>query len=361
MLLKTDASPRSSMDVLRSALVLSSLSISSAAYGAYQGELIVFPEATALHRYNEREMEDQDKSPSVNFLYTAHAKRLRIVTEYVFGKEEQEVERLQLGWQTTPMATLWAGRFHAPMDFWNITHHHGAYLQTTISRPATALFEEHDGILPQHISGVFWDAEQWVTGHTVNYLLAAGAGPELTAEGLEPVDIFRPADGDHRTSLSAAVALQPYDSLLSTVGIFGTHTEIPSSHPQVDRVRQWSLGVYAAAQLERTRVIASLLHLNDEVRARDGAEEEDSFIAGYAQGEYTLRSDWTLYGRLEGTMGGNGDAYLALFPHYVHNRALLGFRYELTHRQALKVELSSVQTLDHRREEAGIQWSAVFP
>lgn len=360
MPLKKGASPRPFINALRAMLMLSSLSLAPLAHGNYLGDLIVFPEATVVHRHGEEALADQEKTPAVNFLYTAHANRLRIVAEYVFSSQEQEVERFQVGWLTAPVTTLWVGRFHTPSDYWNITHHHGAYLQTSISRPSTALFED-EGILPQHISGVFWDSEHWVSGHTINYLLAAGVGPQLTPEGFDSLDILKPNEGDHRPSFSAALSLQPYESLLSTVGVFGTHTDIPSSRAAVRSVTQWSLGMYAAAQFDRTRIITSLLHLSNEVRTRAGDADEGSFFTGYAQAEYTLGTDWIMYGRVEGTHGGRGDAYLNLFPDYVRNRTLAGVRYELSRRQALKLELSAVQAFGQRYQEAAFQWSAVFP
>src|SRR5262252_557191 len=37
-------------------------------------------------------------------------------------------------------------------------HHHGRYLQTSITRPAIERWEDENGIIPQHIAGVLFDS-----------------------------------------------------------------------------------------------------------------------------------------------------------------------------------------------------------
>ena len=71
------------------------------------------------------------------------------------GSEGLDAERFQLGYTFSDYATLWAGRFHTPIGYWNTAYHHGPELQPTIARPMFIDFEDHAGTLPIHSVG-FW-------------------------------------------------------------------------------------------------------------------------------------------------------------------------------------------------------------
>src|SRR5215813_11720141 len=74
------------------------------------------------------------------------------------GELETDLERAQLGYVFGDFATAWAGRFHSPWGYWNTAYHHGAQIQTSITRPQFLEFEDHGGIIPAHTVGL------WATG-----------------------------------------------------------------------------------------------------------------------------------------------------------------------------------------------------
>ena len=90
-----------------------------------------------------------------------------------------DLERLQLGYVVSDQLTLWAGRFHTPLGYWNTAFHHGAQIQTSITRPRFMGFEDQGGILPVHTVGL------WMTGKfdtrlgRVNYDAFAGNSASL--------------------------------------------------------------------------------------------------------------------------------------------------------------------------------------
>lgn len=66
-----------------------------------------------------------------------------------------DVERLWVKRDFNPAFSLAAGRFHAPLGYWNRNFHHGVLLQPSVSRPSFIDFEDGEAaILPMHMIGV---------------------------------------------------------------------------------------------------------------------------------------------------------------------------------------------------------------
>ena len=89
--------------------------------------------------------------------------------------------------------------------------------------------------------------------------------------------------------------------------------------------------------------------------------EKSAFFNAFLQTEYSsLDQRWTFYGRIEQTVGEEGDAYLTLFPDFVEDRILGGIRYDFTSSNALKFELSSNHVREDNFTQLMLQWSAMF-
>ena len=66
-----------------------------------------------------------------------------------------DVERLFIKRKFNPLFSIAAGRFHAPLGYWNRHYHHGVLLQDTPDRPQFLEFEDGDGaIMPMHAIGL---------------------------------------------------------------------------------------------------------------------------------------------------------------------------------------------------------------
>ena len=98
-------------------------------------------------------------------------------------------------------------------------------------------------------------------------------------------------------------------------------------------------------------------------RDTSGATRSHRSWAGFAQAGRTFGL-WTLYGRFEKTDFDQGDSYFnRLTGGRSYEKGLVGVRYELTPRAALKLEFSRRTTSDPlRRNESSleIQYSAAF-
>src|SRR5262245_21165115 len=64
------------------------------------------------------------------------------------------VERLWVQYEAAPWLRLKLGREHDPVTYWNRRFHHGAWVQTSLSRPRIVQFEEDDGLLPIDVTGL---------------------------------------------------------------------------------------------------------------------------------------------------------------------------------------------------------------
>ncbi len=96
-----------------------------------------------------------------------------------------DMERLQLGYLISDAVTVWAGRFHTPFGLWNTAFHHGANLQTAISRPRFIDFEDKGGIIPAHSVGVWASGKTPIAGAKVSYDVFLANGPRIADRTLD--------------------------------------------------------------------------------------------------------------------------------------------------------------------------------
>ena len=123
--------------------------------GSSQGELLFFTSAEVFAiDSDDPAFDTSDLDLAVDVIGSWSAGRFRAFGEVLLSNEEQDIERFQVGWEARPDTYIWLGRFHQPASVWNTSHHHGRYLQPSITRPAIELWEDEDGVLPQHFLGV---------------------------------------------------------------------------------------------------------------------------------------------------------------------------------------------------------------
>ena len=120
-------------------------------------EFLLFPEVTSYYHspvvvdYSEK---PRGLIPAASLFVTSISGPVRFLAEVLMSDQERELERFQFGYQLDAAQTLWLGRFHNPIGYWNSTYHHGSHLQTTILRPALIDYEDKGGVIPSHPSKV---------------------------------------------------------------------------------------------------------------------------------------------------------------------------------------------------------------
>ena len=110
--------------------------------------------------------------------------RVKSLVELAFEYEEDgggevDLERLQLGYSVSDALTLWAGRFHTPFGLWNTSYHHGAHLQTSLSRPRFVEFEDKGGIIPAHSVGLWANGKSRLGAGKLTYDTYLTNGPRI--------------------------------------------------------------------------------------------------------------------------------------------------------------------------------------
>ena len=137
-----------------------------------------------------------------------------------------------------PDTVLWLGRFHQPASAWNTEHHHGQYLQTDITRPYIERWEDEQGIIPQHITGLLLESRQSIgKDGAIQFYGGIGAAPALTNGALDAIDLL---GNGYQVAVSVAY--------LETAALLASALE----------ARRWRIGritgEMSAAENEATRI-----------------------------------------------------------------------------------------------------------
>jgi hypothetical protein len=303
--------------------------------------------------------------------------QFRVFGEYYITPLERDLVRLQFGLEFVPETMLWLGRFQQPASAWNTEHHHGRYLQTAITRPFIERWEDDDGLIPQHITGVLLESRRALgEAGALQISGGAGAGPGITHDDgemhdeLVPIDLIGSNGGRHRLSLTGRIAYLPEYVGTSSAGLLFAHDHISTASASAytslgaTNLNLTVYGVYADWGAGLWRIIGADYYVDVKFLERERAE---SFISGYLQAERQLPFRLTAFGRVENSARMQESRYARMFEDddgdidVALRRNSLGLRWDFVRRQALTIELSRVVSLIRPSDEIRIQWSGVFP
>jgi hypothetical protein len=334
------------------------------------GDLLLFPSITSVHQTEQdTELAAKKFVPALDIFYTNEFDQTRFLAEFLKSSQEAELERFELGWRILPGKTLWVGRFHNALSFWNTQMHHGDFLQTSLSRPTVANYEDEHGPLPAHISGVLLESNHTVGDSEINYMAGLGIGPSFDGT-LKPLDLLNP---DHPGNLAGSFRLG-YHPEVGNPNQFGAaigYADIPFTNPQldpvsntlVDKVRQTVFSMYLNLENNKFHLMGELFLFEDRVSGSSNISSYSS-TSVYLQPEYKLgESGRTIvYGRIESTPNAAQDGYLSLLPEFSPHQGVVGVRYDLTPTQAIKFEAGRTSRQDNLRfNSISAQWSMVLP
>ncbi len=325
------------------------------------GDLLIFPDVSMMTRFNQDANNHQANSeiiPELNVFYTADYQHFRFLGEWLLSTKSHNMERLQLGVHIGD-SSLWLGRFHSPIGFWNMQYHHAAILQTSISRPGVMMFETAGGVIPNHLTGLLLEGIHEVELSGFYYSLGVGVGPELNRQ-LSPFNIFEP-EGAHRPGVAFRIGYQPISYGIDEVGVSVAYTELSGDKIGVHEVKQFVATAYSNWQLNDIQWTTEIVYANNQLDINSTLNRSDDFANAYSQLAWAFHQDWALYGRIEATIGAKNDAYLNLFNNFVEDRVLGGVRYNLNRNMALKLEASRDQLNGNEFGQFLFQWSAVLP
>jgi len=302
-------------------------------------------------------LDDNENDFGLGLFAAIESGRFHFLGEALLAKEEQEIERLQLGWRMGD-SKAWLGRFHNPIGYWNTQYHHGAFLQTSITRPAIAEFEDDGGVLPMHLAGLLIEGIKEHGNSGLGYALAIATGPELTDE-LEPLDVLNPGSGSQGLALTFNIYRQPEVYGPNQYGLFANYTEIPATDRGYDEIRQTIAGGYWNWESDPWRLIGSAYYVRNQLY-QPNDKQTDDFVAAYFHADRYINENWLVFGRAEKTFASSNDAYLALFPDHTREKILAGLRFHIGERHALTLEVSGNRGQEDHYRKVMLQWAAMF-
>lgn len=267
--------------------------------------------------------------------------RIKSLMELVFEFDEAggsfDMERVQIGYLLSDGLTLWGGRFHTPFGLWNTSFHHGANLQTSITRPHLVDFEDEGGLIPAHSVGLWADGRLALDSGKLHYDIYLANGPSVRGRRLDP-NTF--TDDGQGKLLGGSLAYAPegaWNGLMLGVHAFGaTVGEYNSGNVLRARTRLRVMGGFLNYDARDWEVFGEYYRFRNDDLAGGSPRTSN---AGFLQVGRTWDA-WTPYLRWERASLDPLDGYFRSqrsgrsFTH-----AVLGARYALDANASLKFEL----------------------
>ncbi|MHB8726452.1 MAG: hypothetical protein ACYC9Z_13960 [Casimicrobiaceae bacterium] len=334
-------------------------------------EFEVFVAAEALAGHSQPHPREEDSWVNADVIYGLTHDHFRVFGEYYVTPEEHDLERFQVGYEAVPDTVLWLGRFHQPGSAWDTEHHHGRYLQTSITRPAIENWEDEEGLIPEHITGLLVESRRPLGAESgLQISSGIGAGPAMTHDGNEPITLVGSNPGKHGLALSSRLAYLPDYAGTSSAGLLWGPDQLFEADPlalAALRSNHATLGIYGAYadwSVDAWRITAAGYYVDVEL---DRPNSDAGFMSGYVQAQRQLAHGLTAYGRAEDSARMQRSRYVALFDDHPRDieitlrRQVAGLRWDYARRQALSFELGHVVSLTQSANEIRLQWSAAIP
>ena len=331
-------------------------------------EFEVFLAADGVAGHGQPNPREEDAWVDADVILGVTRGQFRVFGDYFLDPAKHDLERFQVGYEVVPDTVIWLGRFQQPASAWDTEHHRERYLQTAITRPAVENWEDEDGLIPQHITGMLVESRR-PAGGTAGLQLSASAGadPSLEPEHSEPIDLVGNNPGRHGVSFKGRLAYLPSYAGNNSAGLLLGHDQLfASSLVAIGTLRSYHVvlttyGAYLDFTLTDWRIIGAAYYFDVEL---DHPNPDESFMSGYLQAERHLPHDLTAFFRVEDSARIQHSRYVAQLDDastdldIAIRRQSGGLRWDFASRQALTVEVGHEDSLDRHGNEVRIQWSA---
>jgi hypothetical protein len=243
-----------------------------------------------------------------------------------------EVERSIIRFEQNDYFKVSFGRYHTPINYWNMTFHHGQWLQTTVSRPEMVQFG--GSFLPIHFVGALVEGAVPAGGLNLNYNFGLGNGRssviskagdwgDINNNRAWLATVFSRPDRLYGLQVGASV----YRDLITPIGGLAFREWIQSAHI-----------VWAKENPELIAEFANVSH--QEV----GTTQQSNSQAWYVQTGYRLPGVarlWKPYYRFEYIHIPGSDHLFRLIPSLAGST--VGVRYDISSFAALKFEYRNIR------------------
>jgi hypothetical protein len=186
---------------------------------------------------------------------------------------ESDLERGFIKYDHNDHFKIAFGRFHTPISWWNTAFHHGAWLQTTITRPEVTRFGGE--FVPVHYVGTIAEGSIPSGSANLGYLAGVGNGRHE--------NIARPGDAGDINSERAIVARlnsrpDGLFGLEAGIAYYGDKITLESGDEYDERIGN----VFVVYSRETPEVIAEYHYLERENIATRESFSSDGFYAQFA-------------------------------------------------------------------------------
>ena len=251
------------------------------------------------------------------------------------------VERFIVKYAFSDRFKLSAGRYHSPIGYWNSAFHHGAWLQTTVSRPE--FFKFGSKIVPIHFVGAL--VEGTLPGNRLGLSYMAGFGNGRHANISQAGDAGD-INGDRAWMLQVNARPLDYYGLNAGLGIYSDRVT-PDDRPDVD---EQTISAYVVWAKESPEVLVEFMHSTHDLVSDNSVS--GNVDAWYAQFAYRLKGknrQWKPYVRAEQTKVDDSDPLLG-DQGLDYEAAILGMRWDFNDYAAIKAEYRNEEFDDLGRE-----------
>lgn len=286
--------------------------------------------------------------------------RVKTLVELFFGFSETDsldtdLERIQLGYAISDSTTVWLGRFHTPLGYWNAAFHHGAQIQTSVLRPRFIEFEDHGGILPLHTTGLWATGKYRMPQGALTYDVYIGNGSRFLSDASSGVSLVpnntRDDNGNKAVGFNLGYEFGGYLEGLR-LGAHGLREEIdtyasasPASSAPLNRLNFKTVGGYLVYINSDWEGIAEYYRFNNQDLSA-GAGSNRSW-ASFAQLGHSFSTGLTPYARTEKADLNQNDIFFSQQTNgRSYTRQVLGIRYDLNTRAAIKFEINRTKQTD---------------
>ncbi len=330
-------------------------------------DFLFMPTVAVVNAEGSRDDPSVEKHELIGDLFYSHDKgRFRLLSElevdpaWNLDSIDYDMERLQVGWQIWPETTLWFGRYHNPIGYWTMEHHHGHYMETSAERPRIVEFEDEGGPLPIHLTGFLLQGTKLMDEASLEYDIGIASGPRIINDKLEPVDVIRDPRWN-KLALVARVTYRPDAAIDNQYGAFVARTDIPIYTLETKEIEQDMAGLYFSRDFDRFRIFSEVFDIKHRLIEGAGVTWP-SYWAGYAQAEYQVVPEvWTAFARYEAISNHLTADYLDTFSQLPKNREIAGVRWDFYEFQALKLEAIRDTAFSNTVFNGfELQWSALF-
>jgi hypothetical protein len=278
---------------------------------------------------------------NLDFYLTPTFGRVKMLGELNFevndeGGLDTDLERVQLGYVVSDALTTWMGRFHTPYGYWNAAFHHGAQIQTSVTRPRFIDFEDKGGVLPAHTVGLWATGEQRLGAGRIVYDGYFANGSRIEDGTL---DFNAHRDDNSNKAIGGNVGYRFSGALEGLlVGLHGLRENVTAyeSGTATARTRLAFTGGYFYLDRADWEGIGEYYRFRN--RDLDTGNTHSSW-AGFLQLGRTFAERWTPYYRWEKASLDASDPYFASQENgNSYQRHVVGLRYNLNPNTALKIE-----------------------